>query len=149
MGMYADVPGGSCLNNLPYVKTRSHKVVELIISMQADPVSAFSLAAGTIQVVDVSFRAVSACREIYKNGSLAQYRDSQEVTQQLLETTRNLEKSYTNVSTSAAKHSNDVVDLSKKCSETATEVRASIMERPLQHCPRPRNVETTILISKW
>ena len=98
---------------------------------QTDPISAFSLAAGVLQVVDVSFRAVSACREIYKDGSLAQHRDSQEVTQQLLETTRHLEKAHTNVSASALKHSSDVVDVSKKCSDTAAEVRASITSPPL------------------
>ncbi|KAL8877344.1 MAG: hypothetical protein Q9198_004623 [Flavoplaca austrocitrina] len=99
-----------------------------------DPVSAFSLAAGVLQVVDVSLRAISACREIHKDGSLAQHRDSQEITQQLLETTHLLENCQINVSASAAKHSNDVVDVSKKCSETAKEILTELNK--LQRDPK-------------
>ncbi|KAL8893373.1 MAG: hypothetical protein Q9192_005333 [Flavoplaca navasiana] len=104
------------------------------MSTQTDPVSAFSLAAGVLQVVGISFKAISACREIYKNGSLAQNRDSQDVTQQLLETTRHLENSRINVSASAAKHSNDIVEVSKKCSETATEILTELNK--LQRDPK-------------
>ncbi|KAL9035737.1 MAG: hypothetical protein Q9180_004696, partial [Flavoplaca navasiana] len=114
--------------------TRSHVRVALTMSTQTDPVSAFSLAAGVLQVVDVSFRALSACREIHKDGSLAQHRDSKEITQQLLETTRHLENSHINVSASAAKHSDDVVDVSKKCSETATEILTELNK--LQRDPK-------------
>ncbi|KAL9033118.1 MAG: hypothetical protein Q9180_006122, partial [Flavoplaca navasiana] len=99
-----------------------------------DPISAFSLAAGVLQVVDVSFRALSACREIHKDGSLAQHRDSQEITQQLLETTRHLEKAHTNVSASAAKYSSDVIDVSKKCSETASKILTELNK--LQRDPK-------------
>lgn len=48
-----------------------------------DPVTAFSLAAGVLQVVDSSFKALSTCREIYKDGSLAQHRDTEETTKLL------------------------------------------------------------------
>ncbi|KAL8874728.1 MAG: hypothetical protein Q9198_006824, partial [Flavoplaca austrocitrina] len=99
-----------------------------------DPVSAFSLAAGVLQVVDVSFRALSACREIHKDGSLTQHRDSQEITQQLLETTQHLENSHINVSASAAKHSNGVVEVSKKCSETASKILTELNK--LQRDPK-------------
>ncbi|KAL8828970.1 MAG: hypothetical protein Q9170_006370 [Blastenia crenularia] len=61
--------------------------------MLLDPVSAFSLAAGVLQTVDVGTRVLSMCHEIYKDGSLAEYRDSEDITQQLLETTRYLEES--------------------------------------------------------
>lgn len=44
-----------------------------------DPLTAFSLAAGILQVVDVSFRAVRICRELHKNGSLAEHDDTQKV----------------------------------------------------------------------
>ena len=70
MGMYADIPNGSCFSDQLYK--------DLIESMSGadntdstDPVLAFSLAAGVLQVVDVSFRALSACREIHKDASLA------------------------------------------------------------------------------
>lgn len=44
-----------------------------------DPVSAFGLAAGVLQVVDFSPRALKQCREIYKDGSLAEHRNTAEV----------------------------------------------------------------------
>ncbi|KAL8939359.1 MAG: hypothetical protein Q9216_003398 [Gyalolechia sp. 2 TL-2023] len=62
-----------------------------------DPLSAFSLVAGILQVVDVSFRAVSTCREIYKDGSLAEHRDSRDITEKLSETLQHLEQTYSNL----------------------------------------------------
>ncbi|KAL8918399.1 MAG: hypothetical protein Q9208_007369 [Pyrenodesmia sp. 3 TL-2023] len=85
-------------------------------------------------VVDVSLRALSACREIHTNGSLAEHSDIQEISQCLLETTQHLEKSYTNVPASGAKHSNDVIDVSKKCSETAAEILTELSK--LQRDPK-------------
>ncbi|KAI4169210.1 MAG: hypothetical protein LQ343_005872 [Gyalolechia ehrenbergii] len=99
-----------------------------------DPVSAFSLAAGVVQVVDVSFRALSICREIYKNGSLVEHRDTTEITEHLKETTQHLENSFSNVPASAAKHSKDVIDISKKCSGVAAELLAELHK--LQRDPR-------------
>lgn len=37
-----------------------------------DPVNAFSLACGVIQVVDFSIKTVSSCRRLYKEGSLSE-----------------------------------------------------------------------------
>ncbi|KAL8680047.1 MAG: hypothetical protein Q9186_003727 [Xanthomendoza sp. 1 TL-2023] len=48
-----------------------------------DPVTAFSLAAAVIQVVDFSTRVLGQCRELHKNGSLAEHRDSAEVADEL------------------------------------------------------------------
>lgn len=48
-----------------------------------DPVTAFSLAAGVIQVIDLSSKALSKCREIHKDGSLAQNRATEEITEYL------------------------------------------------------------------
>lgn len=50
-----------------------------------DPATAFGIAAGVIQVVDVSFRAVATCRELYKDGSLAKHKDTEQVTKYLCE----------------------------------------------------------------
>lgn len=48
-----------------------------------DPVTSFSLAAGILQVVDVSFRALAQCWELCKDGSLAEHRETVEVTDAL------------------------------------------------------------------
>ena len=44
-----------------------------------DPVTAFSLAAGVIQVIDCSFKVVKICRELVKDGSLAPHRNTEEL----------------------------------------------------------------------
>lgn len=48
-----------------------------------DPVTAFSLAAGVLQVVDLSLKALSTCKEIYTDGSLAKNREIEELTKDL------------------------------------------------------------------
>ncbi len=48
-----------------------------------DPVTAFGLAAGILQVVSVSFQAIKLCRSLYKDGSLAEYDEMTEITAQL------------------------------------------------------------------
>ena len=48
-----------------------------------DPVTAFGLAAGILQVVDVSFRALALCRELCRDGSLAEHRETVELTDAL------------------------------------------------------------------
>lgn len=48
-----------------------------------DPVTAFSLAANVLQVIDISVKALKTCREVYKDGSLAENRDTEEITKAL------------------------------------------------------------------
>ena len=45
-----------------------------------DPVTAFGLATGVLQVVDLSLKALSTCKEIYADGSLARNRETEELT---------------------------------------------------------------------
>ena len=44
-----------------------------------DPATAFSLAAGVIQVIDCSFKVVKICRELVKDGSLAPHRNTEDL----------------------------------------------------------------------
>ncbi len=48
-----------------------------------DPVTAFSLAAGVLQVVDFSFQALAKCQELCKDGSLAEHRSTGEIAKYL------------------------------------------------------------------
>lgn len=57
------------------------RLLELEARMEA--FAAFSLVAGILQVLDVSFRAFAGCREIYKDGSVAAHRDTGEITEAL------------------------------------------------------------------
>lgn len=48
-----------------------------------DPLTAFGLAAGVLQVVGFSLDAVKTCHELYKDGSLAQNREVRNVMDEL------------------------------------------------------------------
>ena len=48
-----------------------------------DPVTAFSLAAGILQVISVSSEAIILCRKLYKDGSLGEYDKMTEITAKL------------------------------------------------------------------
>lgn len=48
-----------------------------------EAVTAFALAAGVLQVVDLSCKALANCRELYKNGSVAEYKSAEEMTKHL------------------------------------------------------------------
>ena len=51
--------------------------------MAMDPVTTFSLAAGVLQVTSTGFEVLSKCRELWKNGSLSQHRDTEDVANRL------------------------------------------------------------------
>lgn len=48
-----------------------------------EPVTAFGLAAGIVQVVDFSVRAVQHCREMYEHGSSAANVQTEEIAKHL------------------------------------------------------------------
>lgn len=48
-----------------------------------DPLTAFSLACGVIQIVDFGTKVVQQCRELYKDGSLSEYVDVEEMAKHL------------------------------------------------------------------
>jgi hypothetical protein len=54
-----------------------------------DPITAFGLAAGVLQVVDFSFKALSKCRELYQDGSLTEHKSTEEIAKQLGKYSRN------------------------------------------------------------
>ncbi|KAL8869683.1 MAG: hypothetical protein Q9174_004086 [Haloplaca sp. 1 TL-2023] len=87
-----------------------------------EPVTAFSLVAGVIQVVDISFKAVARCRELYKDGSLAEHQETREITNALLQASRELNDFLTGLSAPQAKDDVEVFALSKKCSTIANDI---------------------------
>lgn len=48
-----------------------------------DPVTALGLVAGILQVVDFSVKALGKCRELHKDGSLAEHRNTKEIAKYL------------------------------------------------------------------
>ena len=48
-----------------------------------DPITAFGLAAGIITIIDFSYKTLKTCKELYKDGSLAEHRVTNETAKQL------------------------------------------------------------------
>ena len=49
-----------------------------------DPLTAFSLACGVIQVVDFITKILIRCKEIYEEGSLSEYQELETMTKNLV-----------------------------------------------------------------
>ncbi|KAL8776162.1 MAG: hypothetical protein Q9213_008374 [Squamulea squamosa] len=96
-----------------------------------DPVTAFSLAAGVLQVVDISFKAVKKCHELYKDGSLAEHNETAVVTDALGRATESLNASIGKSAAHLSKDGSEILDLSTKCSRTAQELLTELQKLKL------------------
>ncbi len=86
-----------------------------------DPLTAFSLACGVIQVIDFSAKVLSQCREIYKNGSLSKNESIESMAEHLITLRADLQPTTSSIGTQTA-GDKDLVQLSNKCSEMAKEL---------------------------
>ncbi|KAL8948226.1 MAG: hypothetical protein Q9222_005574 [Ikaeria aurantiellina] len=91
-----------------------------------DPVTAFSLAAGILQVVDISSRAVKKCHELYKDGSLAEHRETAEIADALANAADTLSASIQSSNQPRSKEDSEIFDLSIKCRATARDLVARL-----------------------
>lgn len=89
-----------------------------------DPITAFSLACGVIQVIDFSVNVLSKCREIHKHGSLSENENIESMAEQLTTLRADLQPTTLSTSTRTATSSGDrdPIQLSSRCSEMAKEL---------------------------
>ena len=89
-----------------------------------DPLTALSLASNVIQVVDFSIRLVSKGVEIYKDGSLAENVDAEEVTQSLKGLNGKLQRSIQDSKCGGPLNEDDhyLMGLCAKCEGIANEL---------------------------
>jgi len=88
-----------------------------------DPITAFSLACGVIQVIDFSAKVLSQCREIYKNGSLSENESIESMTEHLTTLRADLQPTASSTGAQTA-GDKDLIQLSKQCSDMAKELVA-------------------------
>lgn len=86
-----------------------------------DPLTAFSLVCGVIQVVDFSIKTLSKCKEVYREGSLSQYQELEDLTKHLVDVREKLELPAANksIERSAASDEQSLLEVADQCSETA------------------------------
>ena len=80
-----------------------------------DPVAAFSLACGVIQVIDFSAKAAKKCHELYRDGASSDNK-------QIEEMAKHLTGLRTNLDLTNHVDMDDLLDLGSKCSSTAEEL---------------------------
>ncbi|KAL8654961.1 MAG: hypothetical protein Q9226_003228 [Calogaya cf. arnoldii] len=91
-----------------------------------EALAAFSLVSGILQVLHVSFRAVTECREIYKDGSVATHRDTGDIAENLAQATSRLNASQSDSSTSPSRETFEILTLSRKCGAIAREIQVEV-----------------------
>lgn len=92
-----------------------------------DPLTAFSLACGVIQVLDFSTKVLSQCREIYKNGSLSENESTESMVEHLTTLRADLQPSTTATGAQTA-GDKELMQLADRCSGMAKELVAELGE---------------------
>lgn len=95
-----------------------------------DPATAYSLACNIIQVVDFSIKVASTCRELYKNGTVAENKEMELMAGHLDGLRSSLLSSSVVQCSSTSQQLHDdekkLEELATKCSQTATELVAEL-----------------------
>ena len=108
-----------------------------------DPLTAFSLTCGVIQVVDFSTKIVVKCRQIYKDGATSENKEIETMAEYLTGLATDLKlPSLTENPGSADQlyHDNqELLQLAVQCSETATELVNEIQKLSIQGRQRKRD----------
>ena len=86
-----------------------------------DPLTAFSLACGVMQVVDFSTKTLLKCKELYQEGSLAHYQELEDLTKHLVDLREKLELTTVkqNPGILGAAEDRSLLEVAGQCSNTA------------------------------
>ena len=88
-----------------------------------DPLTAFSLACGVIQVVDFSIKVLAKCKEIHDHGALSEHQEVEEITKHLTDLRIDVSPSQGS-GTTQTPYERDLLELAKTCSATAEQLVA-------------------------
>ena len=116
-----------------------------------DPLTAFSLACGVIQVVDFSTKILGKCKEIYETGSLSQHRDVEDVTKHLTGLQGELRQSFLSQHATESETSSDrnLLELAGNCSATADQLISKLDSLKIQGPNSKRKAIKMAMRSFW
>ena len=118
-----------------------------------DPLTAFSLTCGVIQVVDFSTKIVGKCRQIYKYGVSSEYKEIESTTRHLMDLTADLELPSTIQSPGSAPQlyhdDQELLKLAQQCSGTAIELINELKELSMQGRHRKRDALRKAVKGAW
>ena len=108
-----------------------------------DPLTAFSLACGVIQVVDFSTKIIGKYRELRKLGASSEYKEMESIANHLtdLATGLKLPSTIQNPGSAPQLYHDDLelLNLAQQCSETATRLRDELQKFSIQGQGRKRD----------
>ena len=109
-----------------------------------DPLSAFSLACGVIQVVDFSTEVVKKARELYKDGNLSQNKEAEEMAIQLTQLRSSLK-----LPTHRDRDDTELLKLGEKCSDTAKDLVTELQKLKVSGPHKKRQVLEKTIKTIW
>ena len=121
--------------------------------MIMDPLSAFGLACGVIQVLDFSRKVLVKCRELYKHGASSENEEIESMAKCLtgLSTDLDLANSVRNSGRTTQLYHDDqeLLKLAQQCSRTATELVAKLQKLSIQDRFRKRDAVRKAVNGVW
>lgn len=106
------------------------------------PLTAFSLACGVIQVVEFGIEVVNKCRQLYKDGTLSQNTDAEEMAQQLTLLRGSLDLPN-------HRDQDELLKLGEKCSAIATDLIIELQKLNVSGPHRKRQMIGKTIKSIW
>ena len=106
-----------------------------------DPITAFSLACGVIQIIDFGFRAVSMCKEMYEQGELSEYKELEVTTKHLANAQNDIRLPSSSLSATAVQKPQDkeLSEIAKDCSAIAEELTTKLEALKIHDSRRKRD----------
>ena len=105
-----------------------------------DPVTAFSIACGVIQVVSFSLRLMSKSKELYEKGSLEQNDSLENLAHHLSDLKVELDRPFISPGGAHSQDEQDLQQLADKCSKTAQELLWELSKLKVSESNRRRQV---------
>lgn len=118
-----------------------------------DPLSAFALACGVIQVVDFGLKVVVKCRELYKDGASSENKEISTMARHLKCLTVDLKLPDTVQTPGSVAHvyndEGELPGLAQKCSETADELIGELDKLSIRGPRKRRDAIRKAIKASW
>lgn len=118
-----------------------------------DPLTAFSLTCGVIQVVDFSSKIVVKCRQIYKDGATSENKETELMARHLKDLATGLKLPDTSRNSLSAPqfyhNDQELLGLAERCSETATELIVELQKLSIAGPQRKRDAVLKAIKVVW
>ena len=113
-----------------------------------DPLTAFSLACGVIQVVDFSMKVLAKCKEIHDHGALSEHQEVEKITKHLTDV--RIDTSHPQSSgTTQTPDDRELLDLAKTCSATADHLFAKLQTLKIEGPRKKRQAIVKTVKAHW